>query len=636
MDIALLMGEVAFITYKKMIDGIIEQAKKENVNVFLFTCEGWHYDQDLSYVKGEYNIYHLPDLRRFAGVIVDMVTIHHEETAAMISRKIKECDVPAVAINIPLDTNRSGLVRLENVDGIHRTIEHLMKVHHVQKIHYLSGPKYNQDAEERLQSFRLTMEQYGLTYGEEDISYGDFEYSSGQVFAKRIIKGEIPMPQAIVAANDFMAIGAMETLQKAGYQIPEDVIVTGYDGGAMSGYVQPPLSTVKRDEYKAGKCAYKALKKLIAGKTVKEQVIEGENIFRPSCGCDEKVHRHKSELIMELAEEKIYYDNNLETLKAITVNFSNLNSFSDFTLHLQKAVDGMGLESFYLCLCGNREQYFHEIDLITQGEELSRDETAYMEFGTIPLAYERGQWTSYNEFRMADILPGECMDKKDGIYYIVMPIHYRELCIGYCVVGNDHEKVEQRFIQHLVLNINNALGEIREYEIMQTMFANINEKWMYDELTGIYNRTGLKKMEKAFLKYVRKNHRKIVVYFIDLDGLKRINDQFGHEEGDCYIKSMAGILTQIDHQGDVISRFGGDEYVILSSYETEDEIDTYLQLIEREIQKYNESGAKHKLSASIGYEIQENVQNISFKEMIEEADKKMYICKKEKKAAKQV
>ena len=87
-------------------------------------------------------------------------------------------------------------------------------------------------------------------------------------------------------------------------------------------------------------------------------------------------------------------------------------------------------------------------------------------------------------FCMADILPGECMDKKDGIYYIVMPIHYRELCIGYCVVGNDHKKVEQRFIQHLVLNINNALGEIREYEIMQTMFANINEKWMYDELTG--------------------------------------------------------------------------------------------------------------------------------------------------------
>ena len=200
------------------------------------------------------------------------------------------------------------------------------------------------------------------------------------------------------------------------------------------------------------------------------------------------------------------------------------------------------------------------------------------------------------------------------------------------MVGNDHEKVEQRFIQHLVLNINNALGEIREYEIMQTMFANINEKWMYDELTGIYNRTGLKKMEKAFLKYVRKNHRKIVVYFIDLDGLKRINDQFGHEEGDCYIKSMAGILTQIDHQGDVISRFGGDEYVILSSYETEDEIDTYLQLIEAEIQTYNESGAKHKLSASIGYEIQEDVQEISFKEMIEEADKKMYIHKKEKKA----
>ena len=362
MDIALLMGEVAFITYKQMIDGIIEQAKKENVNVFLFTCEGWHNDQNLSYVKGEYNIYSLPDLRRFAGVIVDMVTIHHEGTADMILRKIKECGVPAVAINIPLGTDRSALVRLENVDGIHRIVEHLVKVHNVHKIHYLSGPKYNQDSIERLQAFRTSMKQFGLSYGEEDISYGDFEYASGQAFAKRIINHSLP--QAIVAANDFMAVGAMTTLQKAGYQIPEDVIITGYDGGAMSGYVQPPLSTVKRDEYKAGKCAYKALIKLIAGKAVEEQMIEGENIFRPSCGCHERVHRHKSDLIMELAEEKIYYDNNLETLKAITIDFSNLNSFSDFTIHLQKAVDGMGLEAFYLCLCGNttsKEQFSRKI-----------------------------------------------------------------------------------------------------------------------------------------------------------------------------------------------------------------------------------------------------------------------------------
>ena len=227
MDIALLMGEVAFITYKKMIDGIIEQAKKENVNVFLFTCEGWHYDQELAYVKGEYNIYNLPDLRKFAGVIVDMVTIHHAETADIIMHKITECGVPVVAINITLATDRSALVRLENVDGIHRTIEHLVKVHNVQKLHYLSGPKYNLDSEERLQAFRTALQQFGLSYGEEDISYGDFEYNSGQIFAKRIIKGEIPMPQAIVAANDYMAVGAMTTLQKAGYQIPEDVIITG-------------------------------------------------------------------------------------------------------------------------------------------------------------------------------------------------------------------------------------------------------------------------------------------------------------------------------------------------------------------------------------------------------------------------
>lgn len=87
----------------------------------------------------------------------------------------------------------------------------------------------------------------------------------------------------------------------------------------------------------------------------------------------------------------------------------------------------------------------------------------------------------------------------------------------------------------------------------------------------------------------------------------------------------------MNHRGDVIARYGGDEYVILSSYQEQTDIKDYLNLIDAEIQKFNETGAKHKLSASIGYQTEENYKHVDLKDMIEQADKEMYICKKKKK-----
>lgn len=407
----------------------------------------------------------------------------------------------------------------------------------------------------------------------------------------------------------------------------------GYDDCSMAGYIQPRLSTVRRDEYRAGQHAFRMLRKLIDGRECKAlKVIEGVNVFAESCGCKQKTRKRTHELLTALTEEKIYNDHNLEALKAMVVEFSKVKSFSEFSMQLQETVEQMELEFFYLCICGNREDYYQEIDIITQGKELGREESRYTPKISVPFAYEDGAWSSYGEFHVEDLLPPDCKRKNGNCCYIVMPIHYGEFCIGYCVVSNYLDKLEQRYIQHLVLNINNALGNIREHDIMQTMLAKINKKWMYDELTGIYNRAGLRQMEEDYLMNVRRRNRKVVVYFIDLDGLKQINDQLGHQEGDNYIKSMADILLECNNQNDVIARYGGDEYIILSSYVRENDITAYIKNIEKAIQEFNESGARHKMSASIGYQKEDDYDSIDIKCMIEQADKEMYISKKEKKA----
>lgn len=659
MNIAVIIGEVGFISRKNIIEGMLGQSNKKNINIFLFTCEGWKYSENQEYGEGEFNIYNLPDFSNYDGAIVDIDSIHDQKTRKSILNRLKNTNIPTVSINLPIDVENSAVIQFENQKGIKNIVEHLVKVHNIDSIHYISGPIHNWEAIKRRAAFCEAAIEMGLTCGPEDISYGDFQFHSGQKVVSALIEKGREIPKAIIAANDYMAIGAMIELEKNGYRIPEDVVVTGYDDKKSARCVHPRLTTVNREERSVGRKAINLLLDLIAGHNEKEVVyIEGKNIFAESCGCPAEKNRHKSQIIMDLAEERLFTGSNLEALKTITISFSNMKSFSEFSMQLQRTIEQMELDYFYLCICGTRENYYEEIDILASGKEIERDLTKYMEYGSIPLAYENGTWNSYPEFRIKDILPEDSQMKQTGGYHIIMPVHYGDICIGYCVIGNYVLNLDQRFLQHLVLSINNALGNIREHDIMSTMLSRINEKWLYDELTGIYNRAGLWQKSENYIKEAQKAGRKIVVYFIDLDGLKSINDELGHEYGDKYIKSMATILSDNKLQDDktrdnkakddkakdnkekdirtnnaledIVARYGGDEYIILSSYINEEDISAGLAEINKKIEEYNESDTEQKLSASIGYQKQENGE-IDIKKMIELADKEMYIAKKKKK-----
>jgi diguanylate cyclase (GGDEF)-like protein len=213
----------------------------------------------------------------------------------------------------------------------------------------------------------------------------------------------------------------------------------------------------------------------------------------------------------------------------------------------------------------------------------------------------------------------------------VLPLHYGKLCLGYCVIAPQNPRKEQRLIQHLVLNIGNAIGNIREYDIMHSMLAKMSEIWIHDELTNIYNRAGFWQKVKGFVAKTKENDGKIVIFFMDLDGLKKINDEYGHDEGDLYIKSMAQILKSCNTGSGVISRYGGDEFVVLENYDTDDDIKLYLDRLKNEVENFNKAEMfAHKLSVSIGYQREDDFETLDIRKMIEKADKEMYNCKRNK------
>jgi diguanylate cyclase (GGDEF)-like protein len=85
-----------------------------------------------------------------------------------------------------------------------------------------------------------------------------------------------------------------------------------------------------------------------------------------------------------------------------------------------------------------------------------------------------------------------------------------------------------------------------------------------DELTGLFNRRGLLTMGEHQLKLARRTRRPLLLMYADLDNMKRINDKFGHMEGDAALIEAADILREVFRESDIIARIGGDEFVILA------------------------------------------------------------------------
>ncbi len=620
MNIAVLFGEIGYISRFRIIEGIRSQAVKDGCNIVLFTCEGFFFHDLEEYIMGEYNIFSLPDFDMFDGIIVDIDSIQNKQTADMVREKIIKSGKPCVSFNEIIGD--SDLITFDNEVGFRNLLDHISKEHNVKNVFYLSGPEGNRDAIQRKEIFISQMSKNGISVPDENIFYGCFDYESGQNTARTMLESGVRLPDAFVAANDYMAIGIMTELKNSGIKVPEQVIVSGYDNCELAAYSFPRLTTVDRGEYDSGVTAYRVLYDRITGKSgLKEHTIYGKPLYSGSCGCSSsEISALDTNMGVNI---QMTSDASMDLLKGLAIEFSDMDNMEDLGKSMEKYIERMSMEFFYFCQCGSRETYYTDLDEIAAGNGMSRDETKFMDTAWCPIAYEAGKWKSYPSFEVKNLFPPGSRFKKESSYYIVMPVHQGKVCIGYIIVGNFGKNISGRVIQHLALNIDQAIGNIRKQDIMKTMLARINKKWQYDELTGLYNRSGFQIKSREILEEAVSRDYGISVMFFDLDGLKKVNDIQGHKAGDRYIKAMADILLESKEETDIAVRYGGDEYVILSAHLSEEEC----------VAKFNEirSCIVEPVSASAGFSFKKISDMSQIKYLIEDADKKMYEDKKRRK-----
>ena len=155
-----------------------------------------------------------------------------------------------------------------------------------------------------------------------------------------------------------------------------------------------------------------------------------------------------------------------------------------------------------------------------------------------------------------------------------------------------------------------------------------------DELTGLHNRRGFTALADQQLKLARRSHTPLSIAFVDLDGMKAINDRFGHAAGDDALKDTAALLRASFRDSDVLARLGGDEFVVLAVGADEKTMQRLQERLFAAVAKTNrETQRPYALSLSLGVVACDVESGATLDQMIEQADQRMYLAKGEKRRA---
>mgnify|MGYP004599176321 FL=1 len=637
-------------------------------------------------------------------------------------------------------------VRLSG-SGIKDIVNHFIKVHGRRHIGFVSGPKGNSDAEERLGYYRQALEENGIPYDPELVAHGKFSEYCVDIVGDLIDKNEGKI-DAICFANDMMCKGGYKAIERRGLRVGVDIAVSGYDDSEVALSLRPRLTTVRAD---ASALGYRAVVEAVAlaqKKKVEDISLDSFPVYRFSCGCQgqavseaekaasngetslkiadailsEQIHRYcellaRSESLYELRkfiaavleyaqgnggdeeslaktvflrllgddaldltspeallriaknvrisartlcadkcpERMISVDNITEDMteaaaeRIISIHYSKIDdiTFTHFLIsNITKdmTIYGNNAEKCFYAVVNNLYRAHIDRSYIYVYEEpiIHSAKSRWVLPDTVLLKayHDRDKLATVSgeaqKISSSSILSNMYTPPDSRRTMVVFPLYMNEEQYGVMVFELENEYFPYIYsitpqigtaikLTNLVSQLENSLDQV------QSRNNQLSKMSMSDELTGIYNRRGFYVFANRILKAHENEGRQAVVIFGDLDNLKKINDTFGHEDGDYAIMTAASVIKNSLRNSDVVARIGGDEFAAFAICGDKDIIAKLPERIKGLAAAHNaESSKPYNVTVSVGiYELVCSPE-LNIQQFMDYADAALYEDKKHK------
>lgn len=756
-NIGLLVSELENEFTYYICEGAAGAAKELNVNLFIFPGKYINPNyQDERRNKYEYQnniLFSYAATQDLDLLLIEMGTIATNLSDQEKQDFLKQFTVPVIAVASKVPGYSS--ICFNNITGFYNAITHVVKEHGRKRIGFVSGPETSADALERLGVYRSVLEENQISYDDKRVVYGNFSEYCDEVVADLLDRN--PDLDAVVFANDMMALGAYRVFEERGIKVGQDISVVGFDDALCATNMTPNLTTVKADAAQLGYYAVMASQDITAGEE-KDILVDSVFIPRESCGCkgnafrrlhlkpedlccEERLHvmfdelcqflfgrnRHKlgvmnikdtiydylvffrdniakeadkeekdweglivhmkkissmelapytdilkifflfdcmydmvkkiiqsPQVIVRLSEtySKYYREvakrqnqlagagkTDLDWFNRIATNFNrdvlNFPIWDDGVYYtVADKISQLHYKSFYLCLFDKPVTYSEGDTIQPEKEMLIKAFVKDQKPGCPPVEEQRRQ--------VQGLLPELYREqKKDAVVIVTLLYSAKE---QYGLMIHEIPNYYMNYITPITAQISSAIGMLEllknkdiiatqlEESLAQIKEANLilDEMSKSDELTQIYNRRGFLTMVQNQIIYEKNEMRRAVVIFADMNNLKIVNDQFGHEEGDYSLRLIATILKEALPNG-IVGRLGGDEFAgfgLLGEADKAVEIRNRIKEITRQ---HNDNNDKpYYVSMSVGLCEFVCGKDVVIKDLMDRADVDLYLEKKHK------
>jgi DNA-binding LacI/PurR family transcriptional regulator/signal transduction histidine kinase len=263
--------------------GIAEVAREQNANVIAFM--GRRIGDPDRIIAQNNAIFGLAGPQNIDGLILFSAAITTYLTPQEVTAFCRRYHaLPQVSAGLAVENVPSIII--DNRQGLQDLLVHLIRDHGYRHIAFITGPDTHPDALERFEVYQKVLAQYGLPFNPELVAPGDFRIESGGRAMQTLLDKTHLKIDAVLAANDPMAISAMWVLQERGIEIPEMIALAGFDDVEDGRYSIPPLSTVRQPFARLGRLAAEMVLAQLQGETTPLLVtLPTQAVIRQSCGC---------------------------------------------------------------------------------------------------------------------------------------------------------------------------------------------------------------------------------------------------------------------------------------------------------------------------------------------------------------
>ncbi len=649
MRIGLLVDYIISEYAERLIEGVSHACQERSVELVVFSV-GKIRDVSGLYDYQNAAVLSFVSSNNLDGVIFISDMLMHSLSKAEVSSYIKTFK-PLPVVNISMEIAGIPSIVVENHNAYDAIIQELVTRQNCRKVGILGVRGNSSEVKNRIKNIKASFARLGIEEKDITVLKSTLSYGPALDDLRQLYKDSASFDyDVLICMNDEMAFAAIDFFTEIGLHIPYDIMIVGFDNLRLSDSCNPTLTTIKQNLEGQGYLAGMNLIKSIHGKQVDLiSVMNAQPVMR------ESTCRYPYDKKAAHAKNFVFEEDNSEVLERSftgTEWYMKKGEFYQTTTFYTEMQSDMSNEqlrnrinddvrSFGITACAI-VLYEKPIESPTPFEYFHLPHKAQLYAGfDDKTGFDTKKERRTIKFNPKDgMLPdGVIRFDANGIY--VFALYHNTLQYGYIVMRPGHydSVVYDLFVKLLSSTIASVYSFSLAHNENSKVRARIDELDLIastDELTGVYNRRGLYSFGETTLKFAKAMEQKGMVIYCDMDGLKKINDNYGHEAGDKAIIAESVILKGNFRSNDIIARIGGDEFAIICPGLSEEALKKIRGQIDEDCKVWSEGNPEgFPISISMGampYPSRKGSYKIT--PLLAEADSLMYAEKRLKKSQK--